>query len=138
MKLLAAAKLAPIRLFPLFATKVAAGFPSPADDYIEARLDLNELLVTHKEATFFLRVKGDSMKNANINDGDLLVVNRAIEPARQHTCGIRRIRKIRNREVGQDYSRSANQARMKSFVNTRVLTTASLSCLPVPLKSSTR
>src|SRR5688572_7662785 len=81
MTLIAPAKLAPICLFPLFATKVAAGFPSPADDYIEARLDLNELLVTHKEATFFLRVKGDSMKNANINDGDLLVVNRAIEPA---------------------------------------------------------
>ncbi len=69
------------RRFPLFATKVAAGFPSPADDYIEARLDLNELLVTHKEATFFLRVKGDSMKNANIHDGDLLIVNRAIIPA---------------------------------------------------------
>jgi DNA polymerase V len=75
------ALVAPKQRFPLFATKVAAGFPSPADDYLEARLDLNEHLVTHKEATFFLRVKGDSMKNANINDGDLLVVNRAIEPA---------------------------------------------------------
>jgi len=78
---IAAVQLAPICLFPLFACKVVAGFPSPADDYIEARLDLNELLMTHKDATFFLRVKGDSMKNANINDGDLLVVNRAIEPA---------------------------------------------------------
>jgi DNA polymerase V len=76
-----AAKVVPVCQLPLYACKVAAGFPSPADDYIEARLDLNELLVTHKEATFFLRVKGDSMKNANINDGDLLVVNRAIEPA---------------------------------------------------------
>lgn len=66
---------------PLYASKVSAGFPSPADDYIETQLDLNELLVTHKEATFFLRVKGDSMKNAGIHDGDLLVANRAIVPA---------------------------------------------------------
>jgi DNA polymerase V len=72
---------APKQRFPLFASKVSAGFPSPADDYIEARLDLNELLVTHKEATFFMWSQGDSMKNANIIDGDLLIVNRAIVPA---------------------------------------------------------
>src|SRR5688572_19337569 len=72
--------VAPRQPFPLYASRVSAGFPSPADDYVEARLDLNELLVNHKEATFFLRVKGDSMKNANINDGDLLIVDRAAEP----------------------------------------------------------
>lgn len=67
--------------FPLYATKVSAGFPSPADDYLETQLDLNELCVRHKEATFFLWLQGDSMKNANMIDGDLLVVDRSIVPA---------------------------------------------------------
>jgi DNA polymerase V len=80
MKPIAAAQLVPIQLFPLYATKVVAGFPSPADDYIESRLDLNEYLIKHKEATFFLRVKGDSMAGANIHDGSLLIVDRAAEP----------------------------------------------------------
>ncbi len=80
MKLIAAAQLVPVQLFPLYASKVEAGFPSPADDYIESRLDLNEYLVKHKEATFFLRVKGDSMAGANIHDGSLLIVDRAAEP----------------------------------------------------------
>ncbi len=84
MKPIPAAKLAPVRLFPLYASKVVAGFPSPADDYIEARLDLNEYLVRHKEATFFLRVKGDSMKGANIHDGNLLIVDKALEPKHNH------------------------------------------------------
>ncbi len=66
---------------PLFGHKVSAGFPSPADDYIEDRLDLNQLLVHNKSATFFLRVKGDSMINAGIHDGDIIVVDRSIEPA---------------------------------------------------------
>jgi len=59
---------------------VAAGFPSPADDYIESRIDLNEVLIRHPSSTFFLRVSGDSMRDAGILDGDLLVVDRAIEP----------------------------------------------------------
>ena len=80
MKPIAAAKLVPVQLFPLYVSKVPAGFPSPADDYIETRLDLNEYLVKHKEATFFLRVKGDSMAGANIHDGSLLIVDRAAEP----------------------------------------------------------
>ena len=70
----------PAERTPLFGSKVVAGFPSAADDYIEARLDLNEYLVGHKEATFFLRVKGDSMIGANIHDGNLLIVDRAVEP----------------------------------------------------------
>lgn len=65
---------------PIYGHKVAAGFPSPADDYIEGQLDLNEHLIPHKEATFFLRVAGDSMLNAGIHSGDLLVVDRSIEP----------------------------------------------------------
>lgn len=80
MKPIAAAKLVPVQSFPLYASKVAAGFPSPADDYIESQLDLNEYLVRHKAATFFLRVKGDSMAGANIHDGSLLIVDRAAEP----------------------------------------------------------
>lgn len=70
----------PVRL-PLFGHKIAAGFPSPADDYVEDRIDLNQHLIRHREATFFLRVKGDSMLNAGIHDGDLLVVDRALDPA---------------------------------------------------------
>ncbi len=65
---------------PLFGTKVRAGFPSPADDYVEDRLDLNELLVTNAPATFFLRVEGCSMIGAGIFEGDIIVVDRSIEP----------------------------------------------------------
>jgi DNA polymerase V len=65
---------------PLAGAAVAAGFPSPADDYIESRIDLNDVLIRHPSSTFFLRVSGDSMQGAGILDGDLLVVDRAIEP----------------------------------------------------------
>ena len=66
---------------PLFMVPVAAGFPSPADDYIEGRLDLNEHLIRHPAATFFVRVTGESMIDAGIHPGDILIVDRAIEPA---------------------------------------------------------
>ncbi|KGF73850.1 peptidase S24 [Neosynechococcus sphagnicola sy1] len=65
---------------PLYMTPVTAGFPSPAEDYIEGRLDLNQYLIKHPAATFFVRVSGDSMKGAGIHPGDLLVVDRALEP----------------------------------------------------------
>lgn len=65
---------------PLFASRVPAGFPSPADDYVDQRLDLNDHLIDHPAATFFVRVTGDSMTGASIHDGDLLVVDRALEP----------------------------------------------------------
>lgn len=65
---------------PLFGCSVRAGFPSPADDYIEDYLDLNEYLIKHPAATFFVRASGDSMKNASINSGDILVVDRSVEP----------------------------------------------------------
>jgi len=68
------------RLFPLMSHSVRAGFPSPADDYVEKRIDLNEELIQHHEATFFLRVSGHSMINAGIDDGDELIVDRAITP----------------------------------------------------------
>lgn len=65
---------------PLFGARIAAGFPSPADDHLEDSLDLNEHLVQHPAATFFVRVEGDSMTGVGIHDGDLLVVDRAREP----------------------------------------------------------
>ena len=64
---------------PLFACGVSAGFPSPADDYLEGSLDLNEHLIPRPAATFFARAKGDSMTGAGIHDGDLLVVDRGAE-----------------------------------------------------------
>jgi len=66
---------------PLFMVSVSAGFPSPAEDYIEGRLDLNRHLIKHPAATFFVRVAGDSMIDAGIHPGDILVVDRAVEPA---------------------------------------------------------
>ncbi|MFP4369296.1 MAG: LexA family protein [Candidatus Kapaibacterium sp.] len=65
---------------PLFLESVSAGFPSPADDYMEGRLDLNDFLVKNPAATFFVRVTGDSMINAGIHSGDILVVDRALDP----------------------------------------------------------
>jgi len=65
---------------PLYSHKVVAGFPSPAEDYVEDRLDLNEKLIHNKEATFLLSVQGDSMKDVGILDGDILVVDRSIKP----------------------------------------------------------
>lgn len=65
---------------PLFGHTIRAGFPSPADDYVEDVIDLNDHLVRHRAATFLLRVKGDSMTGAGIHDGDLLVVDRSLQP----------------------------------------------------------
>jgi DNA polymerase V len=65
---------------PLFTARISAGFPSPADDLVDRRLDLNELLVAHPAATFFVRVEGTSMIDAGIHPGDILVVDRALEP----------------------------------------------------------
>ena len=62
---------------PFSLSTISAGFPSPAEPYLDRPLDLNELLITHPAATFFVRVQGDSMRNAGIRDGDILIVNRA-------------------------------------------------------------
>ena len=64
----------------LFNGKVSAGFPSPADDYIEKTLDLNDLLIQKPAATFFVRAEGESMLGAGIHPNDILVVDRSIEP----------------------------------------------------------
>ena len=65
---------------PLIGSRVEAGFPSPADDFIERSLDLNEELVANPIATFFVRASGHSMGGAGIHDGDLLVVDRSRTP----------------------------------------------------------
>jgi len=63
---------------PLFLERVSAGFPSPAEDYIEKTLDLNELCIQHPAATFFVRVQGESMVDAGIFPEDVLVVDRSL------------------------------------------------------------
>ena len=65
---------------PLLAGLVSAGFPSPADDYTEESIDLNEHLITNPFSTFFLRVKGDSMINSGIYDKDLIIVDKSLTP----------------------------------------------------------
>jgi DNA polymerase V len=83
------AHLAPVALaeapapfcIPLFSHPVQAGFPSPADDYVADKLDLNEHLIARKEATFMVRVMGDSMVGVGIQDGDLLIVDKSITPS---------------------------------------------------------
>lgn len=65
---------------PLYQDRISAGFPSPAQNDVEDTLDLNELLIKHPSATFFLRVSGTSMIKAGIHDGDILVVDRSLEP----------------------------------------------------------
>ena len=65
----------PVRFYDI---EVSAGFPSPADDYKEKNLDLNELLIKQPEATFFVKASGDSMIGAGIHDGDILIVDRSI------------------------------------------------------------
>lgn len=69
----------PALALPLFLEGVSAGFPSPAEDYVEKSLDLNELCVKHPAATYFVRVTGDSMQEAGIFSGDILVVDRSLQ-----------------------------------------------------------
>jgi DNA polymerase V len=72
-------KVRPGLKFPFYESRVPAGFPSPADDYLERQLDLHELLVEHPEATFFVRVEGDSMVGAGMYSGDILIVDRSLK-----------------------------------------------------------
>lgn len=64
---------------PAFLSPVQAGFPTPADDYVDDKLDLNELVIQRPAATFFVRVEGESMRDANVFSGDILVVDRSLE-----------------------------------------------------------
>lgn len=80
MKIYSSKESAEQKLFHLYATKVEAGFPSPADDYLEGQLDLNEHLIKNPASTFFVRVSGESMVGAGINPNDLLIVDRSLRP----------------------------------------------------------
>jgi len=64
---------------PMAGSRISAGFPSPADDFMEVGLDLNEELIKNPAATYFVRVSGDSMIDAGIHDHDILIVDRSIE-----------------------------------------------------------
>lgn len=66
---------------PVYASYISAGFPSPADDYLEDKIDLSKYLIQNPTSTFMMRVKGNSMMDAQINDGDLLVIDKALKPA---------------------------------------------------------
>lgn len=68
----------------VYTSSVPAGFPSPADDHIEGKLDLNEHLIRRPAATFFVRASGESMRDAGIFDGDLLIIDRSITPKSDH------------------------------------------------------
>lgn len=68
----------------LYASQPSAGFPAPGDDQVERVLDINDLVVKHPASTFFVRVAGDSMEGAGIFSGDVLVIDRAIEPKDGH------------------------------------------------------
>lgn len=75
---------APVLRRPLYGHNVPAGFPSPADEYVDSMLDLNEYLIRNAVSTFFFKAKGHSMRNARIFDGDLVCVDRSIEPRHGH------------------------------------------------------
>ena len=70
----------PLTEIPYFLNRVRVGWPSPADDYVERPIDLNEYLIKNPAATYFVRVSGDSMIDACIGDGAILIVDRSVEP----------------------------------------------------------
>ncbi|AFJ02861.1 Error-prone repair protein UmuD [Methylophaga frappieri] len=73
-----------IHAYPLFSSKVAAGFPSPADEYMEKRLDPNDFLIDNQDATFFVTIEGHSMIDAGLLPGDKVVVDRSKQPQKNH------------------------------------------------------
>lgn len=90
---------------PLCEFSVSAGFPSPAEDFIDKHLDLNEYIIKHPAATFFVRVKGNSMMDSGISDGDLVVVDRALNPGDKSIVvaflnGEFTIKRVRSRKDG--------------------------------------
>lgn len=83
MKLYRAAENPAIVPLPLYGERVAAGFPSPAQDYVENRIDLNDVCVRHPASTYLVRATGESMIEGNIHDGDILVVDCSLQPSHQ-------------------------------------------------------
>jgi len=89
---------------PLVDAFISAGFPSPADDYIEGKLDLNKLLIRNPSSTFFARVRGKSMQDAGIHDGDILIIDKSLEPKQNSVLicfidgefTVKRVKKVNN------------------------------------------
>ncbi len=101
---------------PLVLCPVSAGFPSPAEDWIECRLDLNRDLIKHPVATFYVRVRGDSMIDAGLKDGSIAVVDRAVETCNGHVVVARvgaefTIKVLRITPEGDIWLDPANKAR---------------------------
>jgi DNA polymerase V len=69
---------------PISQCYVAAGFPSPADDYLEDKINLQQVLINNPTATYLVRVRGESMRDARLHDGDILVVDRSLKPSDGH------------------------------------------------------
>lgn len=90
---------------PFLSSKISAGFPSPADDYIEEALDLNQLLIKHPVATFFVRASGNALEHIGIHDQDILIIDRSLSPqngqliiaAIEGQLAIKRFQKINNK-----------------------------------------
>lgn len=78
MEFIKPAEIPAVMRLPLYIERVPCGFPSPAQDYVEQRIDLNALMIPRPAATYFVRVSGESMIEAGINDGDMLVVDSAL------------------------------------------------------------
>ncbi len=109
--------------------RASAGFPSPAENYIEERLDLNKYLIKNTESTFFIRVSGDSMINAGIRNNDILVVDKGIFPTNNSIViaslhGELLIKKFLKNKSGSCYLKSENtnypQIRLSSDMDLKI------------------
>ena len=97
-------------LLPFHVNKVGAGFPSPATDYVEDDIDLNAHLIKNVPSTFLIRVQGKSMENVKIHDGDLLVVDRSLDPKNFSTV----VANVNEELVVKTYLKEKNQSFLTS------------------------
>jgi len=97
-------------LLPFHVNKVGAGFPSPATDYVEDDIDLNAHLIKNVPSTFLIRVQGKSMENVEIHDGDLLVVDRSLDPKNFSTV----VANVNEELVVKTYLKEKNQSFLTS------------------------
>ena len=97
-------------LLPFHVNKVGAGFPSPATDYVEDDIDLNAHLIKNIPSTFLIRVQGKSMENVKIHDGDLLVVDRSLDPKNFSTV----VANVNEELVVKTYLKEKNQSFLTS------------------------
>ena len=113
---------------PVFLDNISAGFPSPATDYMENKLDLNEYLIRHPAATFIVKASGYSMVNADIYSGDLLLVDRSLTPRNNNIViasifGDLTVKKIKKKEkslflvsANEDYPSIEVKEEMECFI----------------------